>query len=225
MSDAIPNIGHVFRDPRLPRIALTHSSYANERGLGRSACNERLEFLGDSVLGHITAEYLYRSYPSKPEGELTKMRSALVCESSLATAARRLNLGEYLRVGRGEDRSGGRERPSILADAFEALLAALYLDGGRDVAERFVRENLLDLAAHYSTQSGDYKTQLQEIVQRDGSPSPEYRIIGERGPEHARTFTAEVLISGVASGSGEGGTKKDAEQSAARAALNSLTAQ
>jgi ribonuclease-3 len=221
MANGLPDLNYSFKDVKLLITALTHSSYANERGLGRKACNERLEFLGDSVLGHITAEYLYKSYASKTEGELTKMRSALVCESSLAAAAKKLKLGEFLRVGKGEEQTGGRERPSILADAFEAALAAIYLDGGRIPAERFVNDNILSESENPKF-SGDYKTQLQEIVQRDGNPSPEYRIVGERGPDHEKTFTAEVLVRGKVLGSGEGVTKKDAEQSAAKAAIEKV---
>jgi ribonuclease-3 len=215
----MPDVNYTFNNPQLLVNALTHSSYANERGLGRKACNERLEFLGDSVLGFITAEYLYTRYPAKTEGELTRLRSELVCEVSLAAASKRLKLGEFLRFGKGEEQTGGRERPSILADAFESTLAAIFLDGGREPAERFVRENILDITESDNHGSSDYKTMLQELIQREGHPSPEYQIIGERGPDHDKIFTAEVLISGKRSGVGEGRTKKDAEQAAAKEAI------
>ncbi|MDR2605836.1 MAG: ribonuclease III [Oscillospiraceae bacterium] len=212
---------HEFKDGRLLECALTHSSYANEKGLGRAACNERLEFLGDSILGYITAEYLYGKYKDKPEGELTRLRSELVCEASLSAAATRLRLGEALRLGRGEEQSGGRTRPSILADAFESTLAAIYLDGGIEAAKDFVYLNLLN-GEENNRPYTDYKTRLQELIQRDGTPFPEYRIIGEKGPDHSKLFTAAVYIKGSAAGTGRGKTKKEAEQMAAKSAIERL---
>lgn len=216
-------IGYRFRDPELLRQALTHSSYANERGWGRLGCNERLEFLGDSILGYFTAEYLYRGYPDKPEGEMTKLRAELVCETSLAKVAEALELGKALLLGRGEELGGGRGRPSITADAVEALLAAVYLDGGAEEARRFVYTFILSNAPRAAREgSHDFKTLLQELVQRDGAESPLYRMTGESGPDHCKVFSAEVLVDGRALGEGSGRSKKEAEQNAARDALEKL---
>ena len=216
-------ISYRFRDPELLRQALTHSSYANERGWGRLGCNERLEFLGDSILGYFTAEYLYRGYPDKPEGEMTKLRAELVCETSLAKVAEELSLGEALLLGRGEELGGGRGRPSITADAVEALLAAVYLDGGAEEARRFVYTFILSNAPRAAREgSHDFKTLLQELVQRDGAESPLYRMTGESGPDHCKVFSAEVLVDGRALGEGSGRSKKEAEQNAARDALEKL---
>ena len=216
-------IGYRFRDPELLRQALTHSSYANERGWGRLGCNERLEFLGDSILGYFTAEYLYRGYPDKPEGEMTKLRAELVCENSLAKVAEALELGKALLLGRGEELGGGRGRPSITADAVEALLAAVYLDGGAEEARRFVYTFILSNAPRAAREgSHDFKTLLQELVQRDGAESPLYRMTGESGPDHCKVFSAEVLVDGRALGEGSGRSKKEAEQNAARDALEKL---
>lgn len=216
-------IGYRFRDPELLRQALTHSSYANERGWGRLGCNERLEFLGDSILGYFTAEYLYRGYPDKPEGEMTKLRAELVCENSLAKVAEALELGKALLLGRGEELGGGRGRPSITADAVEALLAAIYLDGGAEEARRFVYTFILSNAPRAAREgSHDFKTLLQELVQRDGAESPLYRMTGESGPDHCKVFSAEVLVDGRALGEGSGRSKKEAEQNAARDALEKL---
>jgi len=214
-------LNYTFRDKKLLERALTHSSYANERGMGRKACNERLEFLGDSILGYITAEYLCFKYTEKPEGELTKLRSELVCEASLAAASKRLSLGKALKLGKGEENTGGRQRNSILADAFEATLAAIYLDSGIGAAKAFVYENILDNENH-SIPVSDHKTALQELIQRDGTPSPEYKIISEEGPDHAKMFTAEVFSKGSSLGVGNGRTKKEAEQMAAKAAIEQL---
>ncbi|MDR3149390.1 MAG: ribonuclease III [Oscillospiraceae bacterium] len=216
----IDSLKYNFKNPALLETAITHSSYANEKGLSRICCNERLEFLGDSVLGYVTAEYLFAKNPNISEGELTKMRSVLVREESLASASLSLGLGAALLLGKGEERTGGRTRPSILADAFEATLAAIFLDGGIDAAKSFVYRNILTREREIQdVVGGDYKTQLQEIVQAKGHLSPEYAIIGESGPDHERIFTAEVYVSGVSAGTGSGKTKKDAEQSAAKAAI------
>ncbi len=212
-------IGYRFRDEKLLENALTHSSYANERGKSRIFCNERLEFLGDSILGFVSAEYLYGKYPSKPEGEMTRIRAELVCEQSLAATADILGLGSVLLLGKGEEQNGGRTRRSILADAVEALLAAVYIDGGMEEAKRFVLGFILtDIPSEIT----DYKTLLQERVQHDGAAAPLYRIVGESGPDHAKTFTAQAEIDGVAAGVGSGRTKKEAEQAAARAALEKM---
>ena len=212
-------IGYVFRNEELMENALTHSSYANERGKSRVFSNERLEFLGDSVLGFMTAEYLFEKYPSRPEGEMTRIRAELVCEHSLAATAEELELGAVLLLGKGEEQNGGRRRRSILADAVEALLAAIYLDGGMEPARAFVLDHIL---AEKPTELTDYKTALQERVQAAGGVSPQYRIIDEYGPDHAKTFVARVEIDGEPAGEGSGRTKKEAEQSAARAALESM---
>lgn len=212
-------ICYVFRDEKLLENALTHSSYANERGKTRIWSNERLEFLGDSVLGFVSAEYLFEKYPSKPEGEMTRIRAELVCEHSLAATAEALGLGDVLLLGKGEEQNGGRERKSILADAVEALLAAIYLDGGMEQAGRFVRDFIL---AEKPTELTDYKTALQELVQGAGEAAPQYKIIDEFGPDHAKTFVARVEIKGAPAGEGSGRTKKEAEQSAARDAMEKM---
>lgn len=212
-------IGYVFRDEKLMATALTHSSYANERGKSRIYSNERLEFLGDSVLGFVTAEYLFEKYPSRPEGEMTRIRAELVCEQSLAATAEALELGAVLLLGKGEEQNGGRSRRSILADAVEALLAAIYLDGGIEPARAFVLDRIL---AEKPTELTDYKTALQERVQAAGGVSPQYKIIDEYGPDHAKTFVARVEIGGEPAGEGSGRTKKEAEQSAARTAMESM---
>lgn len=212
-------IGYAFRDEKLMENALTHSSYANERGKSRAFSNERLEFLGDSVLGFVTAEYLFEKYPSRPEGEMTRIRAELVCEQSLAATAEALELGSVLLLGKGEEQNGGRTRKSILADAVEALLAAIYLDGGIIPARAFVLDHIL---AEKPTELTDYKTALQELVQSTGGVSPQYKIIDEYGPDHAKTFVARVEIEGEPAGEGSGRTKKEAEQSAAKAAMESL---
>jgi ribonuclease-3 len=216
-------IGYSFRDPATLALALTHSSYANERACGRAGCNERLEFLGDSILGYFCAEYLFRTYPDKPEGEMTKLRAELVCEQSLARVAESLGLGEFLRLGRGEELNGGRTRPSITADAVEAVLAAIYLDGGAEAAKNFVYSFILnEVASAEKTGSHDYKTLLQEKVQHGGAESPSYVITGESGPDHMKVFGAEVRIAGRVAGVGSGRTKKEAEQNAAKNALDGL---
>ena len=212
-------IGYAFRDEKLMENSLTHSSYANERGKSRAFSNERLEFLGDSVLGFVTAEYLFEKYPSRPEGEMTRIRAELVCEQSLAATAEALELGSVLLLGKGEEQNGGRTRKSILADAVEALLAAIYLDGGIVPARAFVLDHIL---AEKPTELTDYKTALQELVQSTGGVSPQYKIIDEYGPDHAKTFVARVEIVGEPAGEGSGRTKKEAEQSAAKAAMESL---
>ena len=216
-------LGHVFHDESLLRTALTHSSYANEnRALG-AVCNERLEFLGDSVLGVTVADHLYRNYGAMPEGRMTRLRSELVCEQSLHRVAQKLQLGEYLRLGRGEEHNGGRERPSILADAVEAVIAAMYLDGGMAAADEFIHRNLLsELGAAEPEFFNDYKTSLQELIQRRSGQILAYELTGEVGPDHDKTFTVRALLNGESIGEGAGRTKKEAEQSAARNALEAL---
>lgn len=205
-----------FRDPSLLELALTHSSFANEKGAHRD--NERLEFLGDSVLGFITADYLFHSLPGTPEGELTKLRSAAVCEKSLAVFARQLDLGRYLRLGKGELMSGGADRPSILSDAFESVIAAIYLDGGIEAARAFVLRFIVTAQTDVSAVT-DYKTKLQEIVQQNPDEHLSYVLAAEAGPDHDKTFTVEVYLNSNCIATGEGHSKKKAEQEAAKQAL------
>ena len=216
-------IGYRFHNRNLLLTALTHSSYANERHEPDCECYERLEFLGDSILGFVTAEFLYRQEPSLPEGRMTRLRAELVCEASLHKVARELGLGSYMRLGKGEEHTGGRERPSILADMVEAIIAAMYLDAGLDQAKHFVLERILkdaDLGA--SHRYGDYKTELQELVQQKSDQHIAYEWIGESGPDHNKVFTFRVTINGISAGEGSGRTKKEAEQQAARQALEKL---
>ncbi len=213
-------LGYTFRDRKLLENALMHSSYANERRAAGCTSNERLEFLGDSVLGMVTAEKLYKLFPDLPEGRLSRMRAELVCEQSLHAVALGLQLGDYLLLGKGEAHTGGRERPSILADAVEAIIAAMYLDGGLEVARSFILTNVLaGLDAGVMHHVIDYKTELQEHVQRKADQHLEYRLTGESGPDHNKRFTMAVLLNGAEIGSGTGRTKKEAEQAAAKAAL------
>lgn len=216
-------IGYQFRDTSLLMNALTHSSYANEnRALG-AVCNERLEFLGDSVLGMIVAEHLFTQCPDMPEGDMTRLRAELVCEYSLASVAQELELGKYLRLGRGEEHSGGRERRSIQADAVEAVIAAMYLDGGIEPALAFIRKYVLvKMEAGRGDRMGDYKTELQELVQQRSGQTLCYELLSESGPDHNKVFASQVRLNGEALGSGTGHTKKEAEQAAAREALAAL---
>ena len=224
MQELEQKLGYTFKNPALLGEALSHSSYANEHRAARLNSNERLEFLGDSVLGFVTAEYLFARHPDLPEGDLTRIRAALVCEQSLYEVARQLDLGRYLKLGRGEESGGGRERTSILAAATEAVFAAVYLDGGIQAASRLIHRVLLDGAKEEAVEERrrDFKPALQELVQRQADQVLTYRMVGEQGPDHAKVFMAEVLLNGTAIGSGSGHSKKEAEQSAARAALQKL---
>ena len=216
-------LGYSFRDRTLLETALTHSSYANEIHRGHLGCNERLEFLGDALLGMVTAQRLYCRFPRMPEGRMTRLRAELVCEQSLAAVARTLELGRCLLLGRGEEQTGGRLRPSILADAVEAVLAAVYCDGGLAETEKLIdRFILADLETRAAMDTTDYKTELQELLQRRGSVRIRYRITDESGPDHDKTFTAQVLLEEEPIGSGSGRSKKEAEQAAARTALAEL---
>ena len=215
-------LGYRFQQRALLENALTHSSYANENKARGCQSNERLEFLGDSVLGMVTADYLFRTHPDLPEGDLTRTRAALVCEGSLVEVAQQLNLGAYLKLGKGEDAGGGRERPSIQADAVEAVIAAIYLDGGIGSARKFIQRFILDRGDVVAV-SRDHKTALQELVQRESGQVLEYRLLGATGPDHAKVFRVEVDLNGEAVGTGEGRSKKEAEQNAARAAIEKLT--
>jgi len=213
------NLNYRFKNINLLKTALTHSSYANEvRSAGVS--NERLEFLGDSVLSIIVSEYIYSTYNNLPEGELTKMRASLVCEKSLCAFSRELNVGRCLYLGKGEDHNGGRERDSILADAFEAILAAMYLDGGMEVARRHVMRFIVnEQTTGNSDGFKDYKTLLQEIIQRNPEESVSYSLLDEKGPDHDKEFTVAVKLNSNTIGVGVGKNKKQAEQMAAKQAL------
>lgn len=215
-------IGYRFRDITLLQNALTHSSYANERWHNSLMSNERLEFLGDSVLGMVVAEYLYAHFPDRPEGVLTKMRADLVCETSLAAVAERVCLGKHLMLGRGEENLGGRERASILADATESVIAASYLDGGIDAARRIIDRFILCDVPTEVLHNIDYKTALQELVQKEKNQSLSYLQTGESGPDHNKLFAVEVQLNGVSVGHGTGTSKKRAEQDAARAAIEAM---
>ena len=214
-------LGYTFQSPELLENALTHSSCANHRGTGLTS-NERLEFLGDSVLGMVVADYLFRTHPDMPEGELTRTRSALVCEESLVEVAQALGLGEYLKLGKGEEAGGGRHRPSIQADAVEAVLAAVYLDGGIGSARKIIQKFILSREVAGLTKPRDYKTALQELVQRESGQVLAYQLVGEEGPDHDKRFFVEVDLNGTPVGSGQGRSKKEAEQMAAKAAIGKL---
>ena len=217
-------INYVFKDVSLLETALTHSSFANENRKSGVICNERLEFLGDSILGMTVADYLYRIKPEMPEGQMTRLRAELVCEQSLVTIANELGLGAYLRLGHGEEQGGGRSRPSILADAVEAVLAAVYLDGGQKQAAAIIKRYVLNqLESSGETVSSDYKTALQELVQKKSGQTLIYRLKDESGPDHLKVFTVEVCLNGNPMGEGSGKSKKEAEQSAANAALEAMT--
>lgn len=212
-------LNYRFKNINLLKNALTHSSYANEvRSSGLS--NERLEFLGDSILSIIVSEYIYFKYPNFPEGELTRIRASLVCEKSLCEFSRKLGIGECLKLGKGEEHNGGRERDSILADAFEAVLAAMYLDGGMETAKRHVMRFVENKEENVEDNSfKDYKTLLQEIIQRNPEESVTYILTDEKGPDHDKVFTVEVRLNSNVIGTGTGKNKKQAEQMAAKQAL------
>lgn len=224
MKSLLDNLGWKIKDEKLYQQALTHTSYAHEKGHSYYH-NERLEFLGDAVLELIISDYLYHTYPHTPEGKLTKLRADLVCEASLARLAFALNLGEHIRLGKGEKVGGGCTRPSLLADTVEALIGALYLEHGLEES----RKHLLELyqPVFKDLQEGvlcrDYKTLLQEFSQARFAITPAYRIIAESGPDHNKLFEAEVLVAKKAVGQGQGRSKKEAEQAAAKEAWNKLT--
>ena len=215
-------IGYQFRNITLLQNALSHSSYANERWHDSLKSNERLEFLGDSVLGMVVAEYLYRTFPDRPEGELTRMRADMVCERTLATVANRLDLGRHLLLGKGEEQGGGRKRESILADAVESVIAACYLDGGMDAAVQFIQKFILVNVPVTKLHNADYKTALQELVQQKKNQVLSYCLVGESGPDHDKEFRVELTLNGEVVGTGIGSSKKRAEQAAAKKALEML---
>ena len=207
-------IGYHFHDEKLLRQALTHSSFANEKHLKKHSDNERLEFLGDAVLEIISSEFLYKEYPDKPEGELTKLRASIVCEPTLALCTKDIALGEYLLLGKGEDQTGGRGRKSILSDALEAVIGAIYLDGGFANAKEFIHKFVLNDMENKKL-FYDSKTILQEIVQAHFKEELSYHLVGEEGPDHDKTFQVELQIGEQVYGIGKGRTKKSAEQEAA----------
>jgi ribonuclease-3 len=212
-------IGYSFKDKALLELALTHSSYANENKLKKN--NERFEFLGDSVLGFVTAEYLFSEYKNRPEGEMTKLRAAVVCEKSLFRFAEQIDLGKYILLGRGEESTGGRNRPSVVSDAFEAVVAAIYLDGGIEEVKpyilRFIKE-----AVKREASFKDNKSLLQEEIQKIKGNTLTYEEVGEEGPDHDKTFIFKVSLNGEVIGEGKGKSKKEAEQNAAGIALNKI---
>ena len=215
-------IGYTFRDQSLLDTALTHTSYANEIYKDGLKSYERLEFLGDSILGFTAADYLIGAFPQMHEGELTKLRAELVCEASLAVTAQKLGLGDYLRLGKGEEAGGGRRRVSIIADVVEALIAAIYLDGGLNAARRFIYTHVLADTGARLRLNQDYKTMLQELVQQKKNQSLIYELLSESGPDHDKQFSVRVLLNGEEVGNGDGTSKKRAEQAAAKAAVEAL---
>lgn len=214
-------IGYQFQQEGLLRQALTHSSYANEHRMKKLSDNERLEFLGDAVLEIVTSDFLYHEHTDVPEGELTRVRASIVCEQTLAFCTRALNLGDYLFLGKGEDQTGGRKRKSILSDAFEAIIGAIYLDGGFANAKEFIHRFVLNNVEHMQL-FYDSKTILQEMVQGGQEKGIVYQLVGEEGPDHNKSFRVEVVIGGEAFGCGIGRTKKAAEQEAAYQAILKL---
>ncbi len=219
MKELQEKIGYTYQNIRYLRTALTHSSYANE-ARSDTKCNERLEFLGDAVLEYVVSDFLFRHNATMPEGDLTKLRASLVCEKSLCRFARMLDLGKYLRLSRGEQHSGGAARPSILADAFEAVIASIYMDGGIEEARRFILKFILPEVENAKPRAfKDYKTTLQEIIQQNPEEHLEYVLIGESGPDHNKHFVVEVHLNSNVIGKGGGRSKKEAEQQAAREAL------
>jgi ribonuclease-3 len=223
LSDIPQRIGHAFKDTELLERALTHKSYANENKVPYH--NERMEFLGDAVLGLVISENLMKLYPDSTEGDLSRLRAAVVSEPTLAAVSRKIGLGDYLLLGKGEDQTGGRNKDSLLADCLEALIAAVYLDAGKDAAESLIIRLFEEVIKKTSASGGslDYKTELQERCQEQLKQLPEYRIVSETGPDHQKQFEMEVWIRGQLAGRGVGKSKKEAEQRAAREALAMLS--
>ena len=215
-------IGYRFHNISLLQNALAHSSYANERWHDSLKSNERLEFLGDSILGMVVADHLYRNFANRPEGELTRMRADMVCEKALAQVANQIGLGEHLLLGKGEEQGGGRGRDSILADAVESIIAACYLDGGMEAAKAFISRFVLVNVPVSRLSNADYKTALQELVQQKRNQVLTYTMVGESGPDHDKRFEVELTLNGQVVGHGIGSSKKRAEQDAARNAMEAL---
>ena len=222
LKDLETALGYRFQNITLLENALTHSSYANERWHNSLLSNERLEFLGDSVLGMLVAEFLFHSFPNRPEGELTRMRADMVCETTLANAANVIGIGEHLLLGHGEERFGGRNRNSILADAMESVIAAAFLDGGIAAAKGIVEKFVLTEVPVHKLHNADYKTALQELVQQKKNQVLSYALVDQSGPDHDKQFTVEVSLNGTIVGKGTGTSKKRAEQAAACAAMEQL---
>ncbi|MBQ7218888.1 MAG: ribonuclease III [Ruminococcus sp.] len=219
MNDLQEAIGYSFNNPALLTEAMTHSSYAHEQHKNMKN-NERLEFLGDAVLSIVVSDYIYTHCPDLPEGELTKLRASLVCEKSLFDFAKQIDLGSYLRLSNGERRNGGANRPSIVSDAFEALIAAIYLDGGMEPAKKHILRFVIpEIENHRNNSFKDYKTALQEIIQKNPGERLEYKLVGSSGPDHNKHFKVEVCLNSNVIGRGGGRSKKEAEQQAAREAL------
>lgn len=222
-------LGHKFREPSLLERALTHRSAVTDRGVAESGGdNEQLEYLGDAVLGMLVSEHLVRAFPEWSEGQLSKSRARLVNAAALCMAARRLDLGRHLRLGRGEEKTGGREKPTLLADAFEAVVAAMYLDAGLETTRDFVSRSLIEptIASHGERlEHTDYKSALQELLQARGLPVARYEVVREAGPDHQKTFWVEAIVPNLVSATGTGPNKKEAEQSAAQQALEQLRSQ
>ena len=215
-------IGYRFHNISLLQNALAHSSYANERWHDSLKSNERLGFLGDSILGMVVADHLYRNFANRPEGELTRMRADMVCEKALAQVANQIGLGEHLLLGKGEEQGGGRGRDSILADAVESIIAACYLDGGMEAAKSFISRFVLVNVPVSRLTNADYKTALQELVQQKRNQVLTYTMVGESGPDHDKRFEVELTLNGQVVGHGIGSSKKRAEQDAARNAMEAL---
>ena len=222
LKDLETALGYRFQNITLLENALTHSSYANERWHNSLLSNERLEFLGDSVLGMLVAEFLFHSFPNRPEGDLTRMRADMVCETTLANAANVIGIGEHLLLGHGEERFGGRNRNSILADAMESVIAAAFLDGGIAAAKGIVEKFVLTEVPVHKLHNADYKTALQELVQQKKNQVLSYALVDQSGPDHDKQFTVEVSLNGTVVGKGTGTSKKRAEQAAACAAMEQL---
>lgn len=214
-----------FKDEKLFELAITHTSYANEFKKNKIRSNQRVEFLGDSVLSIMVSEYIYKHYSHLPEGSLTKIRADVVCEKSLYEIAKSINLGEHLLLGKGEEKAGGRSRVSILADAMEAFIGAVYLDSDLETAKKTFMPLLTERIVLAASKEGkkDFKTTLQEYVQKDGQAKITYVTVGESGPDHDKTYDVEVLVNGKVCGTGSGKTKKEAEQIAAKNALSKLS--
>lgn len=217
-------IGYFFKDKHNLLLALTHSSYANEKKRCKMMSNERLEFLGDSVLNIVISENIYLKYSNLDEGEMTKARSLIVCETSLVKCANKINLDKFLLLGKGEELTGGRSRPSILSDAFEALIGAIYIDGSIRSARKFINNNMKEVIeqALSGNEHLDYKTQFQEVIQTKGDIKISYEVLGEKGPDHDKTFVSQVKVGNKPMGAGKGKSKKEAEQKAAKNALSKL---
>jgi len=212
-------LGYSFENIKLLEVALTHSSYANENKSGKFLSNERMEFLGDAVLEMAVSNIIYNK-SKLPEGHMTKLRAELVCEKSLAALAQMFDVGSHIRLGRGEEKGGGRGRASILADAMEAVIAAMYLDGGFHTASEFVEKNLVKDMDQIKVSNTDYKTALQELVQGKPGQILSYHVVDESGPDHMKSFSVEVYLNGESVGKGDGRSKKEAEQAAAKFALD-----